>query len=456
MWLGVLSLSGCVITPEFSPTNEQKSLIPDQWLAPNTITEQRSEDLSVWWEQWNDPRLSELIKASQQYNTDIRIAQGNLRVAQATLAIAEAGLFPSLSGSSDGQRTHRYGSGSNSFGIGLNGTWTIDAGGRYAAMKAATFDLLSTEATLADVQTEIASQVANAYINLKLFQKQLEVARQNLETQKESLQIADWRYKAGLVDSTDVDQARTSYEQTRSIIPEYLSSIQENRNLLATLTNKKPEDIIVDDFVSMPVAPQNLALSIPGETLRKRPSVRQAEATVKSAMAKHTQARSALYPSLSIGGNFGLSATTVGSLGEVGTHTSSIFGSLNLPIFNAGELRAQVEAKDAQVAIANAQYEASLLSAVKDVEDALNSIWSTPAKFKSLALAVNSARSAALSAQQNYKAGLQDFTVVLATQKTLLSVEESYASVQAQIAKSYVALYRALGGGWVPSEGFEK
>lgn len=448
-------LGGCVTVPDFEPTKEQSELIPESWLAQNVQSED-AVDLGLWWESWNDPVLTGLIKASQSANTDIKKAQATLRMSEASVLGAYSGLLPTVEGSADKSRSYIEHLGSNNYGIGLNGSWTIDAGGSYAALQAAEAAILSDEASLGDVQVNIAAQVAYAYVGLRLSQRQLEVARQNLVTQEESLHIADWRYRAGLVDSTDVDQARTSYEQTRAIIPGHEANVQMYRNQLAQLTGVIPEKIPVTGPFLIPEAPENIALSIPADVMRRRPSVRKAEADVMAALADHAVAKSAFFPSLRIGGTVGLQSDRINSLGDEGTHYKSFFGSITLPIFKGGSLIAQYKKTDAQVAAANANYEASLLAAVSEVENALNKVLSGKRKLIALETAVGSARSAATNARQNYEAGLEDFTVVLTTQRSLLTVEESYAKVQAEIADGYIDLYKALGGGWKVPEEFEK
>ncbi len=442
------------MTPKFEMTPEQQALIPEKWEASFSTTGTHA-NLQGWWDTWEQKELSELVRSALEHNTSIKEAQANLRYARAAVTVSGASLYPDISGSGDGGRSHANRSGSNSFGIGLNGSWTIDAGGNYAQWLAAKADLLSSEATLGDVQTAIAAEVATAYVNLRLSQRQLQVSEQNAMTQKESLDIARWRYLSGLVDSTDVDQAITSLEQTRAGIPTYKASIVKYRNLLATLTSKKPEEIGILPVKQIPVPPDNLALSIPADALRQRPDVRAAEEDIKAAMARHTAAFSALYPSLQIGGSIGLAGTSVGALGNPGTQSSSILGTITLPIFNAGSLRAQVEQRDAEVAAANARYEAALLTGVQEIEDALNDIWSVQQRINSLKIAVRSAVRAATTARQNYRAGLEDFTVVLTTQRTLLTVEESLASAEASLSIAFIDLYEAMGGGWQIPTAFE-
>lgn len=448
-------LAGCVTTPDFQMSEEQKALIPSKWIGPQ-LNPVDAVDLSKWWETWSDPEVAKLVQRSQQANTDIKVAQANLRAARAAVTVAASGMFPSVDGSARGGRSHSAGTGSNSFGIGLNGGWTIDAGGRYAAYEGAQANLLSSDASLGDVQVAIAASVASAYVNLRLAQRHLQVAQENVKTQQESLDIANWRYLAGLVDSTDVDQAMTSLEQTKASIPLYGAQVNQYRNLLSRLTSLQPKEVGFEKVEDIPKAPDNIALSIPADNLRNRPAVRMAEANVMAAMANHTQALSALFPSLNISGSFGLAGLTISSLGSSGTHNSSILGSVTLPIFNAGALRAQLEQADAYVARANANYEASLLQGVQEVENALNEIWSNERRRESLKIAVRSAQSAAKSARQNYSAGLQDFTVVLTTQQSLLRVEESLASVEAAIAQGYINLYQALGGGWLVPQEFKE
>ena len=428
------ALSGCVSIPQFQITEQDKKVIPDQWSGSPALKATKAADLSEWWSTWSDPEIARLVAASQAANTDVRSAQENLRYAQASMTVANAGLFPTLDGNYRASRSHSL-------------------GGRFAASEAAFSDYLSSQASLGDVQTRIAAEVARAYVNMRLAQKRLDVAQENAKTQQEALDIANWRYLSGLVPSTDVDQARTSFEQTRASIPVYRAQVMQYRNLIARLIGTTPEAVNPTSTAPIPQPPRNLALNIPGETLRNRPAVRMAEAKVMSALARYAQAKSALFPSLSIGGSFGLSGSIMGQLGEWGTHNSNGFGSLTLPIFNAGSLMAQVEQRDAQAAQAKIDYEASLLTGVQDVEDALNKVWSQETRKKSLVVADESARNAATAARQNYSAGLQDFTVVLTTQRTLLTVQESLASVEAEIAQGYIDLYTALGGGWtVPQE----
>ena len=447
------ALSGCVSIPQFQITEQDKKVIPSQWSGSPALETSKAADLSEWWSTWSDPEIARLVAASQAANTDVRSSQENLRYAQASMTVANAGLFPTLDGNYRASRSHSLGHGSNTFSIGLNVSWTIDAGGRFASSEAAFSDYLSSQASLGEVQTRIAAEVAGAYVNMRLAQKRLDVAQENAKTQQEALDIANWRYLSGLVPSTDVDQARTSFEQTRASIPVYRAQVMQYRNLIARLIGTTPEAVNPTSTAPIPQPPRNLALSIPGETLRNRPAVRMAEAKVMSALARYAQAKSALFPSLSIGGSFGLSGPIMGQLGEWGTHNSNGFGSLTLPIFNAGSLMAQVEQRDAQAAQAKIDYEASLLAGVQDVEDALNKVWSQETRKKSLVVADESARNAATAARQNYSAGLQDFTVVLTTQRTLLTVQESLASAEAEIAQGYIDLYTALGGGWtIPQE----
>ena len=332
------ALSGCVSIPQFQITEQDKKVIPDQWSGSPALKATKAADLSEWWSTWSDPEIARLVAASQAANTDVRSAQENLRYAQASMTVANAGLFPTLDGNYRASRSHSLGHGSNAFSIGLNVSWTIDAGGRFAASEAAFSDYLSSQASLGDVQTRIAAEVARAYVNMRLAQKRLDVAQENAKTQQEALDIANWRYLSGLVPSTDVDQARTSFEQTRASIPVYRAQVMQYRNLIARLIGTTPEAVNPTSTAPIPQPPRNLALNIPGETLRNRPAVRMAEAKVMSALARYAQAKSALFPSLSIGGSFGLSGSIMGQLGEWGTHNSNGFGSLTLPIFNAGSL----------------------------------------------------------------------------------------------------------------------
>ncbi len=454
----VLLLGGCVTMGPFADQNAALA-IPPTWsetLQTPAAVAPTPEQLAQWWRRFNDPLLSGLVDEALAANTDVLGAQAALRQARAQRDVTAAGLQPTLDISGSGQRSRPPGgSASNQFQTGFDASWEPDIFGqtRYG-VTAADEDIAVSSASLGDVRVSVAAEVALAYVDLRGNQLRLEIARQNLANQEEVLQLTRWREQAGLVTSLDVEQARTSVEQTRARIPPLQAAIVKAMNSLAILTGMPPGSLHDQlALASAPAIPQpegSLALSLPAETLRQRPDVRSAEHGVNAAVARLAQAQAARYPSFRIGGSLGLSALTIGSLGDSGTVTSSLLGSITAPLFDGGSRRAQIRVQDAALEKARAAYTAALLNALGDVENALVSLRTTREYLGDLNNAVEAAGNAALLAEHNYSSGLVDFQVVLTTQQTRLNVEDSAASAAAELAANHIQLYKALGGGWHP------
>jgi outer membrane protein, multidrug efflux system len=199
----------------------------------------------------------------------------------------------------------------------------------------------------------------------------------------------------------------------------------------------------------VPLAATDLALDIPAHTLRQRPDVRAAELRISAALARVSVADAARYPSFSISGSLGLNALTLGALGSGASVVSALLGSISVPLFDGGAARAQVRAQEAALEQVRVAYQAVVLTALKDVEDALVALQGDRERLVRLQRAAVAAGNAALLAQQRYSSGLIDFQTVLQTQRALLTAQDSVASTTATISTDHVRLYKALGGGWL-------
>ena len=319
-----------------------------------------------------------------------------------------------------------------------------------SGLNASEADARAAEASLADVQVSLAAETAVTYVELRGLQQRLAIARSNLASQQETLQITQWRLQAGLTTSLVAEQARAAAEQTAAQIPALESSLAQSRHSLAVLTGQAPLalDSLLADTLAVPQPAQEIALEIPAETLRQRPDVRAAEQRIAAALARVSQADAARYPSFSISGNLGLRALTLGALGNGASVASALLASVSMPVFDGGAARAQVRVQEAALAQARVAYEASVLTALKDVEDALAALQGDRERLARLQAAADAAGNAALLAQQRYRSGLIDFQSVLETQRTLLSTQDSVATTVASVSADHVRLYKALGGGW--------
>jgi NodT family efflux transporter outer membrane factor (OMF) lipoprotein len=362
-------------------------------------------------------------------------------------------LWPSVGGSASAGRNRSGDNTSNRFQVGLDASWELDVfGGNRAALQAADANALASAATLAGVQVSLAAEVALDYIALRSAQERLGIAQANLSSQQETLQLTDWRLQAGLVTTLEAEQARASAEQTAAQIPTLQTAIAQSSHALSVLTGQAPTTLAMTLAVIAPL-PQpsgDWAMAFPAETLRQRPDVRAAELQVSAAAARVSQADAARLPNFKLGGNLGLTALTLGALTDGASLAAGVLASVSMPVFDAGASQAQLRAQEAAMDQTNMAYQATVLIALTEVEDALVALQGDRVRLLRLQAAYQSADIAALLARQRYGSGLVDFQTVLETQRTRLSSQDSVATARASVSADHVRLVKALGGGWLP------
>ncbi|MFA7665187.1 MAG: efflux transporter outer membrane subunit [Burkholderiaceae bacterium] len=457
--LAATVLAGCatVVTPDGQLPEVP---VPAAWTGGGAdaaaldaaAAEARREVLARWWRQFDDPLLTVLVEQALEANTSVRAAQAALAQARALRDAQSASLLPSVDASGSAQRSRSPGGDSgNRFQAGLDASWELDVfGANRSALAAVEADARAAQEALADVQVSLSAELGLAYVDLRGLQSRLTIARRNLETQRETLRIAQWREQAGLTTTIEVEQARASVEQTAAQIPALESSLAQLRHSLAILTGQAPGQARPELSEAGPVPQANaeLALTIPADTLRQRPDVRRAEARVAAALARVGEAEAARLPSFRLGGSLGLSALTLSGLGSSAAILNSVLAGISLPVFDGGARDARLRAQQAAFEQSRTDYEAVVLAALKEVEDALVALSADRQRLASQQRAADAAAKAALLAQQRYASGLIDFQVVLDTQRTLLSTQDGVASTIASLGGDHVRLYKALGGGW--------
>jgi NodT family efflux transporter outer membrane factor (OMF) lipoprotein len=428
--------------------------IPAGWSNPADAVSSQASSLAQWWTRFDDPLLGLLVAQAMQANTEVNTAQAALRQARALRDVAAAGLRPTLGSSASASHGTAGGNSTgNLFKAGLDAGWEPDIfGGKHSALDAGNATLRASAASLGDIQVSIAAEVALSYLTLRGAQTRFAIAETNLASQLDTHEITGWRLQAGLVSSLEAEQSLSATEQTRAQLPVLQTSIAQTLHALAVLTGQPPADLtaLLAAAAPIPQAADNLVLSFPADTLRQRPDVRAAEQQAAAALARVAQADAARKPSFRIGGSLGLSALTLGALTDGASVVSSLLAGVSLPIFDGGAARATVRAEQAALEQAQVAYRATVLTALKEVEDALVALRGDRERLLRLNLAATSARNAAQMARQRYDSGLVDFQVVLETQRSQLGTQDSVASTQANLAADHVRLYKALGGGWNP------
>ena len=474
-------LAGCAAGPDYRVPAPASLGVPAAYAPPVTPAvaphaEPATADLATWWQQFHDPLLSELIARATADN--LQVAQALARLAQAREARVQArgDLLPTVSGSAGAAENFTHGGGSSivvgggngspgtvitaggsstssQLSLGGDASWQADLfGGLRRSLQAAHADEAAAAFDLEGVRASIAGEVATNYIDARLAQARLAVARSTLSTQDDNLQIARWRVQAGLVSSLDVEQARAQRAQTAATIPSLETSYLQAVARLGTLVGQAPGAVRADMDASGPIprGPDDIAVGIPADTLRRRPDVRSAERQLAAATARIGVARAALFPALSISGNIDTDSASIGKLG--GLLTGGLFAQLTQTIFDAGKRRSQVRSARAATDLAFANYEQTVLSGLEDVEDAVQSLNAAKARQAQLAIALDASTNAAIYARSQYRSGLIDFLSLLQSEQTLLSARDQLVSAQGDEALAEVQLYLALGGGWEPDE----
>ena len=458
---GVLALTACAAGPDYQVPASTALSVPPRWSVPTDQTAQGA--LARWWEQLNDPLLTQLIDEGRQSNLDLALALTRLRQAREGLIQARSGNLPTITGSGSASRNELL-AGSGFGGIGIPGaigrsttalTLGADAsyqadlfGGRGRSTEAARAATQASEFDYGAVILTVSSEIATNYLIARLQQAELANARLSLANLDENLQITHWRNQAGLAGSLDVEQARTQRAQTAATIPQLESSLNQSISRLGVLLGGPPGALRAKLAAVSPIpdAPTTIAAGLPADVLRQRPDVRAAERQLAAATAQIGVSQAQLYPALSLGGTVSTSASTVGSLLEV--ISGRVFASLAQTIFDNGRLRSQVRSQRAIADGAFLSYKQTVLGALEDIETALVALSSANRRTNDFRTALEAGINSAIIARIQYRSGLIDLTALLNTENQLISSRTGLAQAQYDRAAAAVQLYTALGGGW--------
>lgn len=439
--------------------------VPDRY---SVDAEQKArEDLSRWWDRFDDPMLGQLIGQAQGANLDLAQALTRLRQARESLVQSRAALLPTVSGSAgysrneplrggttttrlpDGTIASFSQGGSDNFSLGLDASYQADLfGGVRSNVRSARASYESTVFNRAAVLLSVESETARNYVLARQAQAQLANARESLGIQDENLQIAVWRVQAGLVSSLDAEAARAQRAQTAATIPQLESSYAGYVARLGVLTGQAPGALRgqLEAVKPIPRGPAGVAAGIPADALRQRPDVRAAERSLAAAAAQIGVARAQLYPSLSLGGSINMGSGKIGSLFDI--ITGRAFANVAQTIFDSGRLRSQVRSARAGADGAFFAYKSSVLKALEEIENAIVALQAARAREAEFRIALEAAKNQALLARFRYRSGLTDFTTLNQSESALLSAKNGLSQAEAEQATALIQLYVALGGGW--------
>ncbi len=471
VWLlALLCLSSCMVGPDYvRPPADAKS----QWLDAADPQLNTTSDIDrEWWKSFNDPILNQLIDRAYHENLNLQVMGVRVLEARGQLGIAAGNFYPqsqqitgSLTKINLSERSYQAAY-SNIFNyaqaqLGLTASWEIDFWGKFRrAIEAADSGVQAAISDYDNALVSLTADVAHAYTTIRTLEKRLNIARQNVDTQKENLHIAEVRYNGGTTSERDVEQARTVLADTQASIPTLEIGLRQQQNALSVLLGMPPKPIseLFAGTANIPSPSPQVIVGIPAELLRRRPDIRRAEqqAVMQSASIGVTQA--SLYPAISLTGNFGVLSTDVGSfsLGDVFLWKSRVanFGpALQWNIFNYGQITNQVRVQDARLQALLITYQNAVLTAQREVEDNLVAFLRSQDRAKSLGESTAAAQRSLNLATIQYREGITDFTTVLTAQQALLTEQDNLATTLGDISNNLVGVYRAVGGGWQIREG---
>jgi multidrug efflux system outer membrane protein len=445
----VLYLSGCKLGPDFvKPEYSGPATFQYDSLANDTIVNLR------WWELFQDPVLDTLITKALESNKNVMIAAARVESARASLGYTKAGQWPSFSFSAGASRgnslgTVQFNKTSNSFYGFAQMNWEIGFWGKYRRLnEAARAEFLASEYALRTVQIGLISEVAAAYFTLLDNEMKLEISKKTLAARDSSLLIIKARYKYGIVPEIDLNQAQIQRAISAVAIPIYERNIAYSKNALATLLGQYSAEIPDSASLFDEIAPINVPAGLPSQLLQRRPDVRQAEELYAAQNARIGAAEAMRWPSLNLTGLLGIASTSLTSLTASGLGWSA-GASLLGPIFEFGKNKRRVEIEKAKTVAALHQYENVTLQAFKEVEDALVSVHTLRQEFKAQQQRSDAAINAEILSYERYDKGQTSYLEVLESQRQSFEAQLARSQTKAALLNAYVALYKALGGGWL-------
>lgn len=416
-----------------------------------------AENLTAWWTQFDDPVLDELIDIALRDSPSIRTALSKVEESRARRGVAFGSLLPSLSGKltardteTRNHKTHTNSS-NQTYTAGLDMSWEIDLFGKLRlTYDASTSDWEQSQENFYAAQVSLAAEVAEAYVELRAAQSQLDVVLRNIAARAQTTELTLWRAQAGDVSEMEAQQALSTLEQARAAVPSAELTAAQTRNRLALLCGLTPGslDAVLTETRPVPAVHADLALGIPAETLRQRPDVRAAEKALLATMQRLGASERERLPSLSLSGSIGVEALKSGNLFSPDATAASILGSLVAPLFQGGKITQGIALSKAQSEQALISYELTVLTALSEVENSLIGVRQYLDRLHIVRRAAGSAQIAATLAAQRYEAGQTDLLTVLEAQRTQLSLEEQVVSTTASLTSAHIQLYKALGGGW--------
>ena len=443
-----LLLSACSIN---SPLPQAQITAPADWTQPAEQLEWPSAD---WWRNYANEPLEALILRARSGNLDLATAASRLLQADAQLRQAGAALLPQVDGSISANRNGDDGSASSSsYGAGLTTRYEVDFWGRNQSLRASS--LASLQATRFDQETlaiSIEAAVVTTWLQILENDQRLQLAEDSLASAVQVLELVEARYRYGAADRLELSQQQTLVAQLRAGLPTLQQRQLQLRNSLALLLGETPDTVLPASSPLTDVAIPVVAAGLPSELLERRPDIRASEARLQAANADLSAARAALFPSIQLTAQWGAQSLALGTLVSNPATSWGLAAGLVQPIFQGGQLRAQVDGPVARQEELLVDYRRTLLTALGEVDTALGAVQQAEQRYDFLLTASELAEQAFRLAEARYREGSITLQTLLDTQRTWYSSLDSLTQQRAAWLLASIDLYRALGGGWQAQE----
>lgn len=403
-----------------------------------------------WWQSFGDAELDRLMQAASAANLDVAQAAARDRQARALWRQAGAARWPQLGVSASALRTESSSAGGNTtYAAALDASWTLDLWGRLAREQDASgANAQATAADLAAARLSTQLNLAEQYWRLRVLDQQLALLDRTLSAYERSLQLTRHQYEAGMAARADVIQAETQWQTLRANVHDVRLQRAQHEHALAVLAGRAPADlslpVVTTPIATIPVVPPQ----IPSQLLTRRPDVVAAERRVAQANAQIGVAQAAWWPDITLGARGGGTGPRLGELFEAPWRTWSLGPTLAATLFDGGRRRAGVEQAEARYEETVAAYRQTVLTSLREVDDALVALQQLGAKAEQQARLVALAEENERVVTTRYQAGLVGFLEVVVAQNLTLESQRTALDVTAERLVASVRLIAALGGGW--------
>jgi outer membrane protein, multidrug efflux system len=441
-----LVLSSCMLGPDY-----QRPEVPEPAAFRGEEGKAQAESIADanWATVANDPVLQELISEAIANNLDLRTAAARVTEARARYGIVRSFQFPELgvtggySSQQDSQLADPPEGGDSdssysNWDAGIQVSWELDLFGRIRRESEAAFAAyLATEQGQRAVLVALVGDVATSYLLMRQLDQQLEIARQTVVTNEETVRFYQNRLQGGLSNRLELDTAIANLARTKNLVPQFERDIASTENALSLLLGRPPGPIVRGEPVTDRQLPAAIPVGLPAELLERRPDVQAAEQLLVAANAQVGAAKALFFPRISLTGLYGSDA-------EVWSVNPSLFA----PVFQGGRITRNYEATLALYEQAFAQYQQSALNGYREVANALVALRTYGEARVILQTGVDALEDAAALSRLRYDAGLANYLEILNADQELFDQRIQLAEAGGQELRAFVELYRALGGGW--------